>query len=178
MNIEEIKIERNTIPYVDLVNIVDFAVKNSFGKASGKYHKYMQDYAETLALLVAYTNYTIEEMKEDDLFEEVLQIRHSDHWKNEIVPEIEQYNAFVEYVDEEIETLTRPLANFDSTLNSVKEAADAFVNVLNVIDKEKLQSVDFTGLVEALAALEGSKTGATIEEVNNNIVEFNEKHKD
>ena len=172
MNIKEIKVERKSIPYVDLVNLVDFAVKNSFGKTSGKYHKYMQDYAETLALLVAFTNYKIEQLKEDELFEEVLGIYHSDYWQNEIVTEIEQYDAFVEYVDEEIRDMVQPLANFDAAIESVKKAADAFVDVMGAIDKDALKTLDFTELANALTAMDAVEKKDNTTQAIDNIVEF------
>lgn len=154
MKIEDIKLIGKTVNYSNLVSAVSFAAENSFSANDHKYHKYLQDYAETLAILAVFTNYTSEAKTETESFDEVMNIRFSDHWINEIIPELgDIYSVFVDYVDSEIEDRTRPLAKFDAVLDDTKEILDKAVQVARAIDVEKMSTVDFSKLFETLDAI-------------------------
>lgn len=174
MNINEIKVITNKITHSHMIDLVDFAVKNSFSSNDGEYHKYLQDYAEGLAILLTFTNYEISEgIKISELFDEVIEITLSDNWKNEIIPELgDVYNRFVEYVDSEIENKMRPMAKFDSTLNSIKSVADQIGDIVNAIGVDKLAQFDFAKFSAALDAID--LNGEETKEVgdNSNIVKL------
>lgn len=185
MKIEDIKVTKNDISYTELVDMVGFAVDNSFSASNGEYHKYLQDYAEALAILVHCTNYTIEEgITIDQLYNEVMEISNSDVWDNEIVPELgSYYEKFVEYVDSEIETRQRPFAKFDSVLINVNELASQMNMIMKSVDSNKLSNYDFSKLLDAVehiySGIESTNQKQNVRNEQNvdNIVEFNSEQK-
>lgn len=155
MNIEEIKVT-NDVSYTDMVDSIEFVVKNAFGNETKKYHKYLQDYAETLALLVAFTNWKPDfDLDADNstsmLFENVMEICHSKHWREIVISEIgDKYETFIEYVDSEIEMRNRPFAEIDNTIVAINEFANNINRLIGAIDVEKLKEYDIEGLLNKL----------------------------
>lgn len=170
MNIEELKVVSKNITPSHLVDLVSVAVKQSFSSSDGEYHKYLQDYAETLVVLLAFTNYQADSEEVDKLYDEVMNIASSDKWMNEIIPEIgDVYYKFVEYVEDEIEQRTKPFANFNSAIRSAIKLMNDTNALVNAVDSEKLKSLDFNQLTKALNDLytdEHSGTG------DNKVVAF------
>ena len=156
MNINEIQVTNQKVNYSALADMVEFAVEKSFNK-NGVYHKYLQDYAETLVLLAVMTNYSTDDNEKSisDQYDEVMEIANSTEWKNVIVPQFGAfYDLFTEYVDNEIENRMRPLAKMDEVLESTKRVLDMIYNVASQIDIEALKNFDFDGLANALKDLE------------------------
>ena len=165
MNINEIQVTNQKVNYSALADMVEFAVEKSFNK-NGVYHKYLQDYAETLVLLAVMTNYRTndEEKSISDQYDEVMEIANSSEWKNMIVPQFgDFYNLFTEYVDNEIENRMRPLAKMDEVLESTKRVLDLIYNVASQLDMDAIKNFDFDGLANALKDLESTN----IEKKNN-----------
>lgn len=150
----------NNISFTGMINYVDVVVQSSFG-ATGRYHKYLRDYAETFVLASLFTDHSFEGLTEVQIIEESLTIFNSAEWKNEILPKITIYEAFHDYVESEIEYRTRPLANMDDLLGRVNELVGKVTELLSSIDKEKLSNFDFTGLADML------NLASSIQEKNN-----------
>ena len=127
----------NNISFSNMVKYIDVVVAGSIGK-SGNYHKYLQDYAETLTLLTLFTDYKSEAKDEDELFNEVMSICHSEEWKNEILPQIKCYEVFHYYVYEEIKYHTRPMAELSEALNSMRDLINKISEFANSIDIEEV----------------------------------------
>ena len=162
MNINEIKVVNSKLQYSSVPALIKFAVDNCFS-GDGVYHKYLHDYAETLAELVYFTNYTIEKESVEELYNEVMEIRHSKKWTDEILPELgEAHDDFLMYLDSEIDMMTQPLAKFDATLTSAKKLLDDFNAIVGAVGVDKLKNLDLTRLADAL---DGLKSGLT--ETNN-----------
>ena len=127
-----------------LIEGANLIVRNSFGR-SGKYHKYLQDYAETYVFLQLFTDYEIQSNNDDpqqlevDLINEVLAVFYSDEWQNDILPNLSyQADVIRKYVASEIDMKTRPLANFDNVLVSLNEVLVKLSEMVSDIDPEKL----------------------------------------
>lgn len=154
----------NNISFVDMIKYMDVAVENSFGKNG--YHKYLQDYAETLILVSLFTDYSFEGKTAEQMVEESLAIYHSAEWWNDIIPQIKIYEAFHDYVESEIEYRLRPLAGVDDLVKTANGALAKVVEVLSAIDVDALKNYDFSGITAALEAYnnaaETSKTSGDI----------------
>lgn len=140
----------NDISFVDMIKYMDIAVENSFGKNG--YHKYLQDYAETLILVILFTDYSFEGKTEEQIVEESLAIYHSAEWWNDIVPQIKIYEAFHGYVESEVEYRLRPLAGVDDMVKTINGALVKVVELLSAIDVDALKNYDFSGITAALEA--------------------------
>lgn len=164
------------INYTTMLGYVDVAVKNSFGK-SGRYHKYLQDYTETLCLLSMFTDYEVKATTQEELLEEMLDIYHSDEWKNDILPKIgEKYNTFHGYVCDEINQALRPLGRFDDMMNSAKELIDAIGDLIKAVDPEALKNMNLDEILNALNEIgEVYNTASETEEDEtiDNVVKLN-----
>ena len=177
----EIKLVRDSISYTSMVEVVDLAVKYSFS-TGGVYHKYLQDFGETLAIMLAYTDYQIQQNEQTNLFEEVMTVCHSQEWKTNVLQAIgHQYEIITEYIDDEIEQKIRPLAKVDATIDSIKTAVDGINTIIGALDVEKLKGYDYSKIIDAVSAL-GEKLEETEETKNNknnenadNIVSINKK---
>lgn len=143
-------IDKN-IDYNTLVGYVDIAVKNSFGSKSGKYHEYLQDYIETLCLISMFTDYEVKAKTMEDLVNEMLEICHSDEWKNVIIPKIGiKYEVFHDYVVTEIRNELRPFAKMDDLIDSTKKSMDILAQVLGSINIDKLKDISVEDVEEYL----------------------------
>lgn len=155
MDAREIKVVNTEIQHTKIVEVVNFIVENSFSKADGRYHKYLQDYYTALIVLATFTDYEINAENVDDLYNEVMSIYNSNFWANEIVPKIGMYYDLInEYTDSEIEELTKPFASMDALINGTKKLVDSISEIVEAVDPEKLQGFDFSKLAEALNAIQ------------------------
>ena len=155
MNIAEIKVTNKNVSYYNMMSIAEFIVNESFSPRNGEYRKYLQDYAETLAMLVVFTNYNKgNKQSEEESFDEVMAIRESPEWTNEIIPEIgNAYDIITNYVDEMIEYRLRPMANFDQAIQTITKVASQISDIIGAVDVEKLKNFDFTELANAVSEL-------------------------
>lgn len=156
MDINEIKVIKKNIEFMDLINLVNFIVSNSFSEDSGEYHEYLRDAYETLGILVSFTNYQIgdQDMKLSDLMNELFEIRTNDKWENEILSELDEIYYYIdEYVTSEIHNRMRPLANFDTVLNSANRVMKQFSDIAGAIDLNALAQFDYSKLVAAVNAI-------------------------
>ena len=161
---KEIKITNKYVPYSTMVEMALFVVNNSYGKLDGKYHEYLQDYSKALAILVGLTDYDVSGKTETELFDEVMEIQHSEFWHNTLIPEIHDfYEDFSKYIDSEIRVAMRPLANLDGTMFALKGLIDKVMEIVNAVNLEELKKLNLDELVEALGGLYGTK-----EDVNKN----------
>lgn len=161
MNIDDIKVVKKNIEFMDLVNLVDFIVSNSFSENNGEYHEYLRDVYQTLGILISFTNYQIEDqdMKLSDLMNEMFRFMTSDKWENEIISEIaETYYYIDEYVTSEIDKKIKPLANFDSVLNNANRLINQFSEIASAIDLNALSQFDYSKLIAAIDAINVDKT--------------------
>lgn len=148
------KYVENNIGYSDMIKYVDVIVNNSFGK-SGRYHKYLREYAETVVLAKLFTDYSFEEngTDEDKLIENALSIYHSEEWQNDILPQIPRYAIMCKYIDYEIEQRIRPFAEVNELVHSVTQVLDELKALISAIDKDALQNLNLSDLADALGAL-------------------------
>lgn len=178
MNIDEIKVTSKNTQFMNIINLVDFIVDNSFD-SNNNYHKYLRDVYEALGILVTFTNFQIDEdMKLADLLNELFEIRMSNKWSVDIVPEIgELYSYITEYVDSEIETRMRPLAKFDDTLNTANTFIKQASAIAGAVDVSALAQFDFSKLIAAVNAINTDNKSESNAEAEN-VVVFNPSAKD
>lgn len=158
------------VSYNTLIGYVDIAVNNSFGDKSGKYHKYLQDYIETLCLVSMFTDYEVKAKTMEDLVDEMLGICYSEEWKNEILPKIgTKYDVFHSYVESGIANELRPFAKMDALVDSAKKSMDLLVHILESIDVEKLREIDFSNIEKYISGV--MDTVNHIDSINNEKVE-------
>ena len=170
MNVNEIKVLRKEVPFSSMVSMIQIAVDNSFGVVSKKYHKYLHDYAETLCVLMLYTDYTVdtpngdsEGVESNSNFDEIMSIRFSNKWV-EIISEIGyQYDVMSQYIQDEINQEIKPLAKMDALIASLSKIVDKAYNVLEAIDTEAIKNVDASALKDMLEAF------AVSSEANNTV---------
>lgn len=142
----------NNISFSDMIEYVDVVVENSFGK-TGSYHKYLQDYSETLVLAILFTDHSFEGKTELEIVNDALEICHSEEWWNEIIPQIKIYEVFHEYVESEIKYRLRPFANIDELIKKTSETLNKVVELLSAIDMDAIKNYDFSELASALEAV-------------------------
>lgn len=144
-----ITITRNHIPFSKMMDFVEAIIRLSFDE-NGNYHKYLRDYAEALTVLEVYTDYIDGKDKQD--FDTVMAIRHSKLWYESIVPAIQtDYDVLMEYLEEETERATAPLADFGKTIKVIGEAASKILEVAKAIKVDELSDLNLSELEEALA---------------------------
>ena len=179
MNVNDIVVTNKEISFMHMVNLVDFIVENSFVESTGEYHRYLRDVYETLGILITFTNYQIDDdMKLADLLNEMFEIRMSSKWSIEVVPEVgELYSYITEYVDSEIKTRMRPLANFDKTLNTANSLFKQVSAIAEAVDVNALAQFDFSKLIAAVSAINTNNSGENNAEAGN-VVAFNPSAKD
>ena len=148
------KYVENNIGYSDMIKYVDVIVNNSFGK-SGRYHKSLREYAETVVLAKLFTDYSFEDssVDEDALIENALSIYYSQEWQNEILPKIPHYAILSNYIDSEIEQRIRPFAEVNELVHAVTQVLEELKDLLTSIDKDALQTLNLSDLADALGAL-------------------------
>ena len=132
------------VSYNTLIGYVDIAVNNSFGDKSGKYHKYLQDYIETLCLVSMFTDYEVKAKTMEDLVDEMLNICYSEEWKNDIIPKIgTKYDVFHSYVESGI-------AKMDDLIDSAKKNIDMLSQIMGSINIDKLKNISVEDVEEYL----------------------------
>ena len=152
MKLNEIQVTSHEINLDQLSSLIDFVVDNSYD-ADGRYHKYLMDYSEAIAIISFFTDY--DNTNYDG--SEVMNLIWSEKWD-----EIKQnlgylYTCFHSYVLNEIKYKNTPLRNADQTLNTVMEFARKVNEILGKIDYDALSNYDFTKLTEAIDAYNESK---------------------
>ena len=152
MNVEDIKVVTKEVDYNTIINIVNYIVDKSF--VNGTYHQYLFENAETASVLVTFTNYKPENENGDITIDEVMKIRHSTKWFN-IIEELGYvYDDIHRYAKGEVERMNQPLARLDELLEITVELVYRINDIIKNVDFEKLAQADFSGVIDAVNALE------------------------
>lgn len=153
IDFEKLEVVEREIPYSKIVDFIEFVKVNSFGK-DRKYHEYLMDYSEAVAILTMYTNCDSYNFKFDD----TMKFIQSDKW-GKIKEELgETYINFHYYVKKEIEYLNTPLRFADDMINKTIEAVSKMNELLGAIDINALKNYDFTKIANAIDAVEAKRT--------------------
>lgn len=157
MDYSNINVVKNNIPYTKVIDFVEFVVKNSFGK-DGRYHEYLKDYSEAVAIITMYTDCTLDKFMFDDIMDFVC----SEKW-NKIKDELgDVYVNFHYYVKCEIEYLNTPLRFADDTIKALSSALKNVNNIIQAVDVDALKGYDFTNIINlANAVAEATKNEET-----------------
>lgn len=166
----ELKVVKNEIPYGKVVDYINFVVANSYAKNDGKYHEYLMDYSEAVAIITMYTDcndYNFD-------FNDVMMFIQSEKW-NKIKEELgDAYIYFHYYVKKEIEYNNTPLRYADNAMQNISNAVSKINEVLNSIDVEALKNYDFSKIMSAIDNVSEAEN-SNID--NGNIVEFSKDKK-
>lgn len=148
INYDELKIIEREIPYSKVVDFIEFVRFNSYGKNDGKYHEYLMDYSEAVAILTMYTNCDSFDFKFDD----VMKFIQGEKWAK-IKEELgDAYINFHYYVKKEIEYANTPLRFADDAMKKVMESVEKINEILRAIDINALKDYDFSKIVNAIDA--------------------------
>lgn len=150
---EKLNVVENEIPYSKVVDFINFIVTNSFGAKDGKYHEYLLDYSEAVAVLTMYTDCSDYDFKFDD----VMRFVQSERW-GKIKEELgDTYIYLHYYVKKEIDYLITPMRFADDASKKVAEAANGFNEIINAIDIDALKQYDFDKLISAINTLDDAE---------------------
>jgi len=151
---DALKVIEREIPYSKVVDFIEFVRFNSFGKKDGKYHEYLMDYSEAVAILTMYTDCDSFDFRFDD----VMKFIQSEKWAK-IKEELgDAYINFHYYVKKEIEYTNTPLRFADDAMKKVTESAEKINEILSAVDVNALKNYDFSKLTSAIEALEAANT--------------------
>ena len=150
INYDALKVIEREIPYSKVVDFIEFVRFNSYGKQDGKYHEYLMDYSEAVAILTMYTNCESFDFKFDD----VMKFIQSEKWAK-IKEELgDAYINFHYYVKKEIEYTNTPLRFADDAMKKATESIEKINEILRAIDVNALKDYDFFKIVNAIAAVD------------------------
>lgn len=153
---DALKVIEREIPYSKAVDFIEFVRFNSFGKKDGKYHEYLMDYSEAVAILTMYTDCDSFDFRFDD----IMKFIQSERWAR-IKEELgDAYINFHYYVKKEIEYTNTPLRFADDAMKKVAESAEKINEILSAVDVSALKNYDFSKLTSAIEALEAANTEA------------------
>lgn len=146
MNIENINVVKNEIPYSKIVEYINFVIENSYSKEDGVYHEYLREYSEALAILTMYTDCDEKQYG----FDNVMKFIHSPRW-GQIKDELgDLYMNFRYYVQEEINYYNTPMRSVDNTMKDVATLVGKIISVIDTINLDALKNYDFTKLANAI----------------------------
>lgn len=152
INYDALKVIEYEIPYSKVVDFIEFVRFNSYGKKDGKYHEYLMDYSEAVAILTMYTDCDSYEFKFDD----VMKFIQSERWAR-IKEELgDAYINFHYYIKKEIEYANTPLRYADDAIKKATETMDGINSIIGAIDIDALKNYDFSRLTEAIDAVGGA----------------------
>lgn len=150
INYDALKVIEREIPYSKVVDFIEFVRFNSYGKQDGKYHEYLMDYSEAVAILTMYTNCDSFDFKFDD----VMKFIQSEKWAK-IKEELgDAYINFHYYVKKEIEYANTPLRFADDAMKKATESVEKINEILRAIDVNALKDYDFSKIVNAIDAVD------------------------
>lgn len=154
INYDALKVVEREIPYSKVVDFIEFVRFNSYSKGDGRYHEYLMDYSEAVAILTMYTDCGSYDFKFDD----VMKFIQSEKW-SKIKEELgDAYINFHYYVKKEVEYTNVPLRFADETMKKVTESAEKINQILGAIDVEALKNYDFSKIINAIDAVEAADT--------------------
>lgn len=145
MKYENINVIERDIPCSKVVDFIDFVVNNSYGK-DGRYHAYLRDYSEAVAIITMYTDCDISEHSFDDIMELIA----SKKWNDIINALCEKYFRFDRYVNAEIEYRNTPMRYADDFVKSGIEVFNNINSVIKAVDIDALKQFDFSKITDAL----------------------------
>ena len=152
-NFDTLKIVEREIPYSKVVDFIEFVRFNSYGKKDGKYHEYLMDYSEAVAILTMYTNCDNFDFKFDD----VMKFIQSEKWAK-IKEELgDTYINFHYYVKKEIEYANTPLRFADDAMKKAAESFERINEIMNAIDVDALKNYDYSKILNVIESVEGAK---------------------
>jgi hypothetical protein len=150
INYDTLKVVEREIPYSKVVDFIEFVRFNSYGKQDGKYHEYLMDYSEAVAILTMYTNCDSFDFKFDD----VMKFIQSERWAK-IKEELgDVYINFHYYVKKEIEYTNTPLRFADDAMKKATESIEKINEILRAIDVNALKDYDLSKIVNAIDAVD------------------------
>lgn len=166
---EKLNVVKNEIPYSKVVDFINFIVTNSFSAKDGKYHEYLLDYSEAVAILTMYTDCSEYDFKFDD----VMRFVQSDKW-GKIKEELGDAYIFLHYyVKKEIDYLITPMRLADDAFKKIAEAANGFNEIIKAIDIDALKQYDFDKIINAVNLIDvGNTVEGKEDQSNDNIVDF------
>lgn len=153
---DALEVVEREVPYSKVVDFIEFVRFNSYGKKDGKYHEYLTDYSEAVAILTMYTNCDSYDFKFDD----VMRFIQSEKWTKIKEALGDTYINFHYYVKKEIEYSNTPLRFADDAMKKVAESAEKINEILSAVDVNALKNYDFSKLASAIEALEPANTEA------------------
>lgn len=154
INYDALSVINREVPYSKIVDFIEFVRFNSYGKKDGKYHEYLMDYSEAVAIITMYTNCDSFDFKFDD----VMKFIQSEKWAKMKEELGDAYINFHYYVKKEIEYTNAPLRFADDAMKKATESLEKINELLNAIDINALKTYDFSKIINAIDVVE--KTGA------------------
>jgi hypothetical protein len=152
INYDALSVVNREVPYSKIVDFIEFVRFNSYSKKDGRYHEYLMDYSEAVAIMTMYTNCDSFDFKFDD----VMKFIQSEKWAK-IKEELgDAYINFHYYVKKEIEYTSAPLRFADETMKKVAEGFEKINQILGAIDVEVLKGYDFSKIMNAIDAVEAA----------------------
>lgn len=132
--------------YSKVVDYIEFVVRNSYEKNSGRYHEYLTDYSEAVAIITMFTD-----CKDFDMsFNDVMKFIQSDKWAK-IKDELgDTYINFHYYVKKEIEYANTPLRFADNTMRVITNGVESINTILSAINVEALKNYDWSKILDAV----------------------------
>ena len=152
INFDTLKIVEREIPYNKVVDFIEFVRFNSYGKKDGKYHEYLMDYSEAVAILTMYTNCDSFVFSFDD----VMKFIQSEKWAKMKEELGDAYINFHYYVKKEIEYANTPLRFADDAMKKATENFEKINEILRAIDTEALKDYDFSKIANAIDAIDAT----------------------
>ena len=155
-----------TVGWDEVIRYVEFTAKKSFDE-NGVYHKYLQDFAETVSVLTMFTDYfsngsnNNESKTDNDLLNEILGIRFSPEWEAICNVVGDKVDYFHYYVDCEIEEMKKPLGDLSKAFHAVTDFVENINTVLKNVDADKLNALNLDELSAALDSLQDYKDKQT-----------------
>ena len=150
---DNLKVINREIPYSKIVDFIEFVRVNSYGKKDGKYHEYLMDYSEAVAILTMYTDCDSYDFKFDD----VMKFIQSSKWAK-IKDELgDTYINFHYYIKKEIEYMNAPMRFADDAFKKTTETLNKFNEILEAIDIDALKKYDFSKIASIIESIDQGK---------------------
>ena len=146
---DALKVIEREIPYSKVVDFIEFVRFNSYGKKDGKYHEYLMDYSEAVAILTMYTDCDSFDFK----FDNVMKFIQSEKWAKMKEELGDVYINFHYYVKKEIEYANTPLRFADDAMKKATESIEKINEILRAIDVDALKGYDFSKIANAIDAI-------------------------
>lgn len=164
--IEAIKVTKVEYAHSEMIACVNYIVEHSFD-AKNRYHLYLRDFYETLVILTNFTDYKSDK-KDNELVDEVMSIRNCGEWDfiegriSDVVAKLHQY------VDVEIQELTKPFAKINNLLESLNDVLAKASDLATAITKDGYTQDDIQKIAENFGKLRLVGKDEIVEDVDSN----------